>query len=1259
MASIGKDDSDHMDESTENSLTLPNDRNVEKMVYDVNISQMGIDLENTVTKANTGENARTKKCKKRRRRRKNKATTEACNDEIDSGSTDMRQHSEFSDVDISNKNYVLQEQDIKELAPSGKSKFETARPKSCHVSQTHIDESAELIDAVNGQRQKKMKKKNQHSMKGGTSSEEVHTNDLTCSLLDSVSIAQMIIANETQNAEIVDRATKVMKETNIYSGKKGNDLTVKSQITNTYPENELQLHNSAACLGGNSVELLDSSMDYGEKKQRGHKPKGQLNKDISHIEQIVRDIKQFHLQPEERQLGEIGSEEVAVRDSYRSGSYTKLLQKLRRSGGRELESPMSGQGSDQKGHVQRGQGQSSLGGMGQVDLEKKDQRGQCRQKKGSVDKPHGPKQDKRQRKISYEPYISENELMNGLKRGLLIQGPLRINPRNYEESYIPHLDGKSDILIIGMKDRNRALNGDIVAVLLYDRDEWKIDNKELKYLEESSTPIKSGHDSDTDVVIESESIDLTVIESENPFPNCDNRVLNNRGDEGDSETEGSYLDLEKGLNRTENEDKGKSNNREEKKDDEGKKINDTKMTQDKQNSKQTPQKQRYTSLKDAMEISSPVVKDLFQAKEQSLSTQKAEKLLMRTGKVVAIIEKKHTRACTGHIRPLADKNPNRVLFSPIDHRLPRILLPMSDCPPDFKERPNDHANTLYIARITDWPENSLMALGRLARSLGEAGEIEPETEGILIENGVDYSEFPEEALESLPIGSPWSIPTDEMSGRRDFRQQCVFTIDPSTARDLDDAVSVEQLDDDLFEVGVHIADVSYFVKEDTELDKIAASRSTSVYLVQKVIPMLPRLLCEQLCSLNPDEDRLTFSVVWKMTGDGEIEEEWFGRSVIRSCVKLSYDHAQGFIEEPERNWTREELPPIMEGFSVQDIKDKVLILEKIAKKLRKKRFDSGALRLDQVKLQYSLDSQTGLPNGYWVYQQKDSNRLIEEFMLLANMAVAHKINSAYPEKAILRRHPPPQSKMADDLRELCENLGVSINIGSAGDLQKSLWSYSDPDDEYSVARMQVLVSLCARPMQNAKYFCAGCLDDENLYRHYALNVPLYTHFTSPIRRYPDILVHRLLAAALDYCHEPDKTPEFIQKQADHCNDRKLASKRVQDLSSELYFAVFVKMTGPLEEKGMVMGVLDKAFDVFILKLGVSKRVYLDKLPLKHSLYTYEKKVPKLTLTWKAEANGIELVQDIKIFSHVDCVLQSGEVPLQWMAVIKRPQNSNS
>ncbi|XP_071145678.1 DIS3-like exonuclease 2 [Mytilus edulis] len=179
--------------------------------------------------------------------------------------------------------------------------------------------------------------------------------------------------------------------------------------------------------------------------------------------------------------------------------------------------------------------------------------------------------------------------------------------------------------------------------------------------------------------------------------------------------------------------------------------------------------------------------------------------------------------------------------------------------------------------------------------------------------------------------------------------------------------------------------------------------------------MLPTILSEELCSLNSNQDRLTFSVIWNISEKGEIKSEWFGRTVIRSCVKLSYDHAQRFIDEPEREWTEEELPAISDGYSISQIKQTVLNLHKIAKNSRKARFDKGALHLDKVKLQFSLDEQTGMPNGYSVYKQKDSNRLEEEFMLLTNIAVADKTKKHFPDKAFLRRHPKPQSKMVDEL----------------------------------------------------------------------------------------------------------------------------------------------------------------------------------------------------------------------------------------------------
>jgi DIS3-like exonuclease 2 len=680
----------------------------------------------------------------------------------------------------------------------------------------------------------------------------------------------------------------------------------------------------------------------------------------------------------------------------------------------------------------------------------------------------------------------------------------------------------------------------------------------------------------------------------------------------------------------------------------------SKNASDSQRSAQKYMQDRYTTVKAVRSDASPSVRRLFDTSCQDSEKKQVNGMILRTGKVVYIVDKKHTRAACGNLKLMGDRNRQNVLFAPTDHRVPRIIIPMSDCPQGFFERPDDFKNTLFIARITEWKENMMMPKGNLMRSLGEAGEIEPTTEGILFEYGVDTSDFSEEVLGCLPKNLPWSIPPAEFKYRRDLRQQCIFTIDPSTARDLDDSLSCEDLGDGFYEIGVHIADVSFFVEPNTALDKVAADRATSVYLVQKVVPMLPHLLCEQLCSLNPGEDRLAFSVIWKMTPTGEVIDEWFGRTVIRSCVKFSYDHAQGFIDEPTRNWTTEELPSISDGVTVADIRQRVLKLNEIAVNLRKKRFDNGALRLDQVKLQYSLDKETGLPCGYSVYQQKDSNRLIEEFMLLANMAVAHKITRTYPELAVLRRHPPPQTRQIDELMGLCESFGLDIDFSSAGSLHHSLSSYGGdcPDDE---SRLQILISLCSRPMQNARYFCAGTLADESDYHHYALNVPLYTHFTSPIRRYPDIMVHRLLAAALGYIKLPTMEPNEVQMQCELCNDKKLAAKRVSELSSELFFSVFIKKCGPMYERGMVMNVLDKSFDVLLLKVGVIKRVYCEGLKLSSFSFKKVNKKPELTLTWAQSVEHPEQKpQSITLFTSVCCRISAGDEPLRWNADILHP-----
>ncbi|XP_034744107.1 DIS3-like exonuclease 2 isoform X2 [Etheostoma cragini] len=783
------------------------------------------------------------------------------------------------------------------------------------------------------------------------------------------------------------------------------------------------------------------------------------------------------------------------------------------------------------------------------------------------------------KKQVFESYMAFEEVSHGLKRGELIQGQLRINPKKYHEAFIPSPDDIRDIFLDGIVARNRALNGDIVVVQILPREQWKV--------------VRS--DTDCDGTSESESLKENMVQKKTA-----------RTPRPDVTVEDQHSDQDELICKVQN-----------------------------------------TTLTDTGE---PL--------EDPSTPQPNGEILQKTAKVVYIVEKKHSRAVTGFLKFLPDKP--FAMFSPVDHRVPRINVFLADCPEDFSSRPGDYSNTLFICRITSWAADSNFAEGQLAKTLGQAGEIEPETEGILIEYDVDFSEFSDEVLDCLPKNLPWTIPPEEMRKRRDLRKECIFTIDPSTARDLDDALSCKQLPDGNFEVGVHIADVSYFVGEDSALDAIASQRATSVYMVQKVIPMLPRLLCEELCSLNPLTDRLTFSVIWKITPEGKILSEWFGRSVIRSCVKLSYDHAQSMIEAPEKMFSAEELPPADPEHPIDEIHQAVLNLHSIAKNLRAQRFSGGALRLDQLKLSFTLDKETMMPQGCYVYQYRDSNKLVEEFMLLANIATAHHIYSRFPELALLRRHPPPKTKMVDELQELCDQLGIAIDLSSAGALHKSL-NTTLGDDKYTSARKEVLTHMCSRPMQMALYFCTGVLKDAQLFKHYALNVPLYTHFTSPIRRYADIIVHRLLASSLNCGPSLGLSTEEVQKQASHCNDKKTLSKRVQELSSELFFGVFVKDCGPLDSEAMVMGVLDQSFDVLVLRYGVQKRIYCKSVAGLESFH--HRKVGKkseLTLVWTPEdPEKASEEQVISIFTLVEVQLKADGAPMKYSAVLKRPEEDNS
>lgn len=485
-----------------------------------------------------------------------------------------------------------------------------------------------------------------------------------------------------------------------------------------------------------------------------------------------------------------------------------------------------------------------------------------------------------------------------------------------------------------------------------------------------------------------------------------------------------------------------------------------------------------------------VVVQLLQDKELTERKQKH-------GKVVYIREKVHTRTCIGTLKLMPDKNGKMAYFAPRDYRVPRLNIPCTSWPNNFFKDPKAYENTLFLAKIIDWSDTRF-ALGLIEQQIGESGDLAAERRAILAQNDLDITPFDPE-MQNLYPRADYTIPPEEIQKREDLRKLCIFSIDPYNCRDIDDAVSCRELENGNYEIGVHISDVTHHLTEGTKLDEKVAQRATTIYMVDKAYHMLPDDLC-YLCSLFPDLDKLAFSVIWEITKDAEVISHRLTKSVIHSCCKLSYEHAQGILDD---SIDVKDFPEIYNDFKFDDVCKTIKALGNIAAILRKNRFEGGSLRIDQPKVYFTLNP-SGLPESISVYQSTLSHQLIEEFMLLANITVANRIYEDHPSLAFLRCHPVPSKFMFQELVASLAPMGIDIDITTAGGIHKSLAPFFDTTDK---AKAIVLSQLCAKPMQRAKYFCAGCQSREN-FCHYALNVPLYTHFTSPIRRYADIVVHR-------------------------------------------------------------------------------------------------------------------------------------------------------
>ncbi|KAG7702611.1 hypothetical protein KL930_005041 [Ogataea haglerorum] len=608
--------------------------------------------------------------------------------------------------------------------------------------------------------------------------------------------------------------------------------------------------------------------------------------------------------------------------------------------------------------------------------------------------------------------------------------------------------------------------------------------------------------------------------------------------------------------------------------------------------------------------------------EHAVAAQGEDQKVIPTARVVGIV-KRSWRLYVGQLAPnsaskdQAGGNAAKSCFVILmDRSLPKVRI--------RTRRARELQGKRIVVAVDSWSPTSKYPDGHFVRVLGDIEDKDAEQEALLLEHDVEYRPFSKNVLDCLPKeGHDWKVPEKldngdpQLAQRRDLREKLVCSIDPPGCVDIDDALHAQRLPNGNYEVGVHIADVTHFVKPGTALDQEGASRATSVYLVDKRIDMLPMLLGTDLCSLKPYVDRFAFTVLWEMDEDANIVRVDYFKSIIRSKEAFAYEQAQLRMDDPAQ---QDELTKGMR------------ILLQLSKKLKQKRLDAGALNLASPEVKVHMDSETSDPGEVEVKKLVEANSLVEEFMLLANISVAKKIYDEFPQVAMLRRHAAPPATNFEVLNDMLRvRKGMSISLESSKALADSLDRCVDPQDPYFNTLLRIMATRC---MMAAEYFSAGNYGYED-FRHYGLATEIYTHFTSPIRRYCDVVVHRQLAAAIGYeslhpLHRDKAKMDLVVK---NINKRHRNAQFAGRASIEYYVGQVMKNAQSTHE-GYVIKVFSNGIVVLVPKFGVESLIKLESLgDIRTS--RFDEDLYKLTFTDKS---GSE--RQVSVFDRVQVSVTS-------------------